>query len=446
MEPNFPPFDQPRSLATAQGSSPALALARIWTPVAGKPPHDPTAAHRYRAAPAASSSSALAPALAYRNRVTGRRPARPGDSGSRHSGLPPSFGLAVAELSEDRRMVVTSACLVTVWNGDGDCARLLLRSNHRGSSGVKWWVFHSFSRKIVSRIPDMEHSLIQNTVEHPIYGEHEEDNSMKVEVAFDGVHSPFRYRHKKRSKVWEEYKPIFLSGKVQYAECLYCHNRLSCKDSNGTSHLWRHQKICPGKEEAAQRREKNSYFPRVVVNENNPVSPNDPVNEIITETVGDINSVTPSRFTSKSRVQDELSPALTNGKVQIAEYSSKLLRTSSSGDSTPKPIRVVPAQHPLPTPDCTSLKKQKTSFMTTSAGQETSYTELARMIILHGYPLSIVEHEEMRELVKNLNPVGNAVSRNAMEEHCFTLFQKEKANLKESESGSYNVIWDAIRD
>ncbi len=99
-------------------------------------------------------------------------------------------------------------------------------------------------------------------MEHPVPGEeHEEDNSMKVDVAFDGVHSPFRYRHKKRSKVWEEYKPIFLNGKVQFAECLYCHNRLSCKDSNGTSHLWRHQKICPGKEEAAQRRQKDSYFP-----------------------------------------------------------------------------------------------------------------------------------------------------------------------------------------
>ncbi|KAL5216504.1 hypothetical protein ABZP36_007905 [Zizania latifolia] len=344
----------------------------------------------------------------------------------------------------------------------------------------------------------MEHTLIRNAVEHPVPGKHEEDNSMKVEVAFDGVHSPFRYRHKKRSKVWEEYKPIFLNGKVQYAECLYCHNRLSCKDSNGTSHLWRHQKICPGKEEVAQRREKDSYFSCVLVNENNPVPPNDPVNAIIKETLGDINSATPSRFTSKvwkeftpiyvegklqaadcihchkrlsankfggrshlsrhlitcsgrrgrgqihqkglfypssmpnlkSRMQDELSPALTNGKVQIAEYSSKLLRTSISGDSTPKPIQVVPAQHPLPTPDCTNLEKQRTSFMATSASQETSCTELARMIILHGYPLSIVEHEEIRRFVKNLDPVGNAVSRTCMEEHCLTLFQKEKANLK----------------
>jgi hypothetical protein len=107
----------------------------------------------------------------------------------------------------------------------------------------------------------MEPSLIQHVVEDPDEFE-EEDNSdsMKVDVAFQGMHTPFRYKHKKRSKVWEEYKPIFMNGKVQFAECLYCHSRMSCKDSNGTSHLWRHQKICPAKDETAQRREKDSFF------------------------------------------------------------------------------------------------------------------------------------------------------------------------------------------
>ena len=111
----------------------------------------------------------------------------------------------------------------------------------------------------------MEHPIIQQVMDHP--EEHddddEEDNSIRAEAAFEGVHShsTFRYKHKKRSKVWEEYKPIFLNGKVQFAECLYCHSRMSCKDSNGTSHLWRHQKICPGKDDVARRRLKDSYFP-----------------------------------------------------------------------------------------------------------------------------------------------------------------------------------------
>lgn len=108
--------------------------------------------------------------------------------------------------------------------------------------------------------------MIQQVVEHPeghVEELEEEDNGMRAGGAFDGVHShsTFRYKHRKRSKVWEEYKPVFLNGKVQFAECLYCQSRMSCKDSNGTSHLWRHQKICPGKEDAARRRLKDAYFP-----------------------------------------------------------------------------------------------------------------------------------------------------------------------------------------
>ncbi|KAL6844545.1 hypothetical protein ACP4OV_026218 [Aristida adscensionis] len=361
----------------------------------------------------------------------------------------------------------------------------------------------------------MEHAVIPKVAEHPGEQEEEEDeeeggSGMKVEVpALEGVHAPnplFRYKHRKRSKVWEEYKPVFLNGKVQFAECLYCHARMSCKDSNGTSHLWRHQKICPGKDEAAQRRQKDSYFPCVLVNENDPVTPNDPVNQIISDTLDDINSVTPSRFKSKvwkefraiyvegnlraadcvhchkrlsankfggrshlsrhlqtcqarngrgyshqkglsyplslpnlkSRVKDELSPALTNGKVQIAEYPSKIHKTSSC-DTYPivRPIEMVQAHQPLPTSDVTSLKKQRTSFMTTSTdtgtrkvGQEKSYEDLARMIALHGYPLSLVEQEEMKRFLQNLNPMINTVSCRDMEGHCCALFQKEKANLK----------------
>lgn len=77
--------------------------------------------------------------------------------------------------------------------------------------------------------------------------EHDSDD-MKVGAASDG---PSRLR-KKRSKVWDEYKPIIVDGAIQSAECRYCHIHMSCRgadgQSNGTSHLWRHQKICRAKD------------------------------------------------------------------------------------------------------------------------------------------------------------------------------------------------------
>jgi hypothetical protein len=63
--------------------------------------------------------------------------------------------------------------------------------------------------------------------------------------------------------------------------------------------------------------------------------------------------------------------------------------------------------------------------------QETSYQQLTRMIILRGYPLSIVEHGEMKRFAKSLNPAFNMASSIDIEEYSILLFEKEKADLKE---------------
>ncbi|CAO2189556.1 unnamed protein product [Urochloa humidicola] len=81
--------------------------------------------------------------------------------------------------------------------------------------------------------------------------------------------------------------------------------------------------------------------------------------------------------------------------------------------------------------------EQNTTSAQTAAGlsrkfdQEASYQELTKMIISHGYPLSIVEHEEMRRFAKSLNPTFNMASSIDIEEYSTLLFQKEKTDLKE---------------
>ena len=62
--------------------------------------------------------------------------------------------------------------------------------------------------------------------------------------------------------------------------------------------------------------------------------------------------------------------------------------------------------------------------------QESSYQELTRMISLHGYPLSIVKHEEMRCFAKGLNLAFNMASSIDIEEFSTILFQERKASLK----------------
>ncbi|KAF0897727.1 hypothetical protein E2562_000440, partial [Oryza meyeriana var. granulata] len=329
--------------------------------------------------------------------------------------------------------------------------------------------------------------------------EHDSDE-LPLGVASDEAHVAFRARNKKRSRVWDEYKPIYVNGAIQSAECRYCHILMSCKGSdghsNGTSHLWRHQKICRAKEELELTQLQDTGFPYVVNDIN-------PVDQIHPDSLDDINLASHSdnsRFRSKvweefrpvfvegriqsaecihchkllsadkgrshlnrhtqtcpvrgetgtsnkkglfspssvpsfkSGVQDELSPALTNGKVQIAEYASKLLKGNSSVDKTPLSQHILA----LPARDNMTSKEQNTSSTraapdgsTRKFDQETSYQELTRMIVLHGYPLSIVEHEEMKRFARSLNPLFNMASIIDVEEYLTLLYQKEKADLKE---------------
>ncbi|XP_015651013.1 zinc finger BED domain-containing protein RICESLEEPER 2-like isoform X1 [Oryza sativa Japonica Group] len=317
-------------------------------------------------------------------------------------------------------------------------------------------------------------------------------------VASDEAHVAFRARTKKRSKVWDEYKPIYVNGVVQSAECRYCHILMSCKGSdghsNGTSHLWRHQKICRAKEDLDLAQLHDTGFPYVMNDIN-------PVDQIHPDSLDDIKLASHSdnsRFRSKvweeftpvyvegriqgaeclhchkrlsadkgrshlnrhtqtcpargetginhkspfspssapsfkSGVQDELSPALTNGKVQIAEYASKLLKVNSSVDKTPQSqhILALPARDNMTKEQNTSSTHAAPDVSTSKFDQETSYQELIRMIVLHGYPLSIVEHEEMKRFAKSLNPLFNMASSIDVEEYSTLLYQKEKADLKE---------------
>ncbi|XP_044320645.1 zinc finger BED domain-containing protein RICESLEEPER 1-like [Triticum aestivum] len=201
--------------------------------------------------------------------------------------------------------------------------------------------------------------------------QHKEDGSMEVEAELDGADGSLKNKSQIQSRVWDEFEPIFLNDKVQFAQCLSCHFLFSCK---GDSCLRRHLETCPAKPEAVERPQKDSCF--------------------------------------------------TDG--------------SSSSGATGRPVQGVADHLSLPASDVPNLKKkQKTSSMNTGDdtsaskfGQESPYQDVAKMIICHGYPLSIVEHEEMKRIFKSINPVAS-VSRSDMEDHLLDLFQKEKMNVKD---------------
>ncbi|XP_034683316.1 zinc finger BED domain-containing protein RICESLEEPER 1-like [Vitis riparia] len=84
--------------------------------------------------------------------------------------------------------------------------------------------------------------------------------------------------------------------------------------------------------------------------------------------------------------------------------------------------------------------------------QKRSRFDLARMIILHGYPLTMVEHLGFKIFVKNLQPLFDLVSLNGVEANCMEIYEKEKQKMYEvldKLSGKISLgadMWNASGD
>ncbi|XVF74765.1 hypothetical protein PTKIN_Ptkin13bG0137900 [Pterospermum kingtungense] len=73
--------------------------------------------------------------------------------------------------------------------------------------------------------------------------------------------------------------------------------------------------------------------------------------------------------------------------------------------------------------------RTKTGFANIPFNQERCNHELAKMIIMHEYPLHIVEHPGFIDFVKTLQPQFNMVSFNTIQGDCVSMYLKEKQNL-----------------
>ncbi|KAF2543223.1 hypothetical protein F2Q68_00032711 [Brassica cretica] len=62
--------------------------------------------------------------------------------------------------------------------------------------------------------------------------------------------------------------------------------------------------------------------------------------------------------------------------------------------------------------------------------QERSQVDLARMIILHGYPLSMVDHVGFKVFARNLQPLFEPVAITTIEETCMEIYIREKQRVQ----------------
>ncbi|XP_060673042.1 zinc finger BED domain-containing protein DAYSLEEPER-like [Ziziphus jujuba] len=72
--------------------------------------------------------------------------------------------------------------------------------------------------------------------------------------------------------------------------------------------------------------------------------------------------------------------------------------------------------------------------------QENARKELANMIVLHEYPLSIVEHYGFRRFINTVQPLFKAVSRNTIRNDIFKLYDYEKSKTMELLEKNYGRV------
>ena len=76
--------------------------------------------------------------------------------------------------------------------------------------------------------------------------------------SLDDINSVNFSENRFRSKVWMDFTPVYVEGRIQGADCVHCHKRFSAE---GRSHLNRHTQTCSARVGSVQSRVKDELSP-----------------------------------------------------------------------------------------------------------------------------------------------------------------------------------------
>ncbi|XVF18464.1 hypothetical protein REPUB_Repub11eG0023600 [Reevesia pubescens] len=176
------------------------------------------------------------------------------------------------------------------------------------------------------------------------------------------------------SVVWDHFDRV-RKADICYAVCRHCNKKLSGSSNSGTTHLRNHLMRCLKRSNydvsqllSAKRRKKDN-----------------------TLTIANIS------YNEGQRKEDYIKPT-------IVKY---------------EPVKYEPEQR----------KDEVFNLGSSRFDQERSRLDLARMIILHGYPLAMVEHVGFKVFVKNLQPLFDVVPNNTIERSCMEIYGKERQKV-----------------
>ncbi|KAM0835574.1 hypothetical protein ACQ4PT_062859 [Festuca glaucescens] len=265
----------------------------------------------------------------------------------------------------------------------------------------------------------------------------QEDNTGSLSGALVSRTRPKRLR----SKVWDDFTPIYVGGKIAKAECMHCHQVLNSNSSSGTSNLLKHQSTCSPRakkkpmhlsqgSDPTQR--KLSFFP---TSQKKCLGTADARTEKkdldLLDILNDANQKSEEVYRSVSH--EELGAPEQNDIAFPAlradtEITGQQVEQNGSHDELAK------AEHDsraLPDNPINENTKDQSHEELALPEQDRSHCELVRKLAIHGYLPSMMDHGGLRESVGFLNPTVKIPSYADLMSTFLVVFDNEKAKLKE---------------
>ncbi|KAL8046698.1 hypothetical protein ABFX02_08G192756 [Erythranthe guttata] len=182
------------------------------------------------------------------------------------------------------------------------------------------------------------------------------------------------------SVVWNHFERV-RKADAQYAICIHCKKKLSGSSNSGTTHLRNHLLRCL----------KRSNY--------------------------DVSQILSAKRKRKETSQSPIGQSnlgLTSINYEDGKIKDEIL--------IPMPLKVELEQKKEDINQTINLGSVKFD-------QERSRLDLARMIMLHGYPLAMVDHVGFKIFVKNLQPMFEVNNNSAVEIDCMAIYEKEKQKV-----------------
>ncbi|XP_025801560.1 uncharacterized protein LOC112881069 [Panicum hallii] len=253
---------------------------------------------------------------------------------------------------------------------------------------------------------------------------------VKQEESIGNIPSPLfsGTKPKKRliSKVWDDFIPTFINGKVARATCMHCHHVFNCNATTATIGLRNHQVKCsPGTHKRLKLQEP-TFLP--YTQQNMAVANSDPNQKKLPFL---LSSHKKGSGTADAMPEQDL--ALPYTHINIDRQNKEVDQNGLHDE-----LAICEQNNLALSVICTDKNKKNQGV------DQISHEELIRILAMHGHATRMVEQDDFRKLVAHLNPVVKVPSHYDLMWKTFDLFDQEKSKLKENAEKLSFIILRAI--